>query len=62
MDNPTVAIGAIVLRDEAGVDQLRWEFYEGWVSKYEGPAMNSTANEAAIETIEIVSEEVVLVA
>lgn len=54
--------GAIVLRDEAGVDQLRWEFYEGWVSKYEGPAMNSTANEAAIETIEIVSEEVVLVA
>jgi phage tail-like protein len=54
--------GAIILRDESGADQLRWEFYEGWVSKYEGPAMNSTANEAAIETIEIVSEEVVLVA
>lgn len=53
--------GAIILRDEAGADQLRWEFYEGWVSKYEGPAMNSTANEAAIETIEIVSEQVVLV-
>lgn len=54
-------MGAIVLRDESGADQLRWEFYEGWISKYEGPAMNSTANEAAIETIEIVSEEVVLV-
>lgn len=53
--------GAIILRDEAGTDQLRWEFYEGWVSKYEGPAMNSTANEAAIETIEIVSELVTLV-
>lgn len=53
--------GAIILRDEAGADQLRWEFYEGWVSKYEGPAMNSTANEAAIETIEIVSELVTLV-
>lgn len=53
--------GAIILRDEAGQDQLRWEFFEGWVSKYEGPAMNSTANEAAIETIEIVSEAVILV-
>ena len=52
--------GAIILRDEAGNDQLRWEFFEGWVSKYEGPAMNSTANEAAIETIEIVSEAVML--
>ncbi|WP_224824356.1 phage tail protein [Cognatishimia sp. MH4019] len=54
--------GAIILRDEAGEPQLRWEFFEAWVSKYEGPAMNATANETAIETVELVAENVVLVA
>lgn len=54
--------GAIILLDEARAPQLRWEFSEGWVSKYEGPALKSTANESAIESIEIVVEDVVLVA
>jgi phage tail-like protein len=53
--------GAIILRDEAGEPQLRWEFFEGWISKYEGPALNATANEAAIEAIEIVIEDLQLV-
>ena len=48
--------GAIVLRDEHAKDTLRWEFFEGWISKYEGPALNATANEAAIESIEIAIE------
>ena len=54
--------GAIILLDEARAPQLRWEFSEGWISKYEGPALKSTANEAAIESIEITVEDVVLVA
>lgn len=54
--------GAIILRDEAGEPALRWEFTDGWLSKYEGPALNSTANEAAIEAIEIAVEDVKLVA
>jgi phage tail-like protein len=53
--------GAIILRDEAGEPALRWEFSEGWLSKYEGPALNSTANEAAVEAIEIAVEDVKLV-
>jgi phage tail-like protein len=48
--------GAIVMLDEARNEVLRWEFFEGWVSKYEGPALNATANEAAIESIEIAIE------
>ena len=48
--------GAVILRDEAGNAALRWEFRNGWVSKYEGPALNSTTNEAAIESIEIAHE------
>lgn len=53
--------GAIVLLDESRQPALRWEFSEAWVSKYEGPALNSTANEAAIESIEIAVEDVRLV-
>jgi phage tail-like protein len=53
--------GAIILLDEARKPALRWEFAEGWISKYEGPALNSTANEAAIESIEIAVEDVKLV-
>lgn len=53
--------GAIILLDEKRDPVLRWEFAEGWLSKYEGPALNSTANEAAIEAIEIAVEDVKLV-
>jgi phage tail-like protein len=53
--------GAIILRDEAGEPKLRWEFREGWISKYEGPALKATANEAAMESIEIAVEDVALV-
>jgi|SRR5690606_17243692 len=53
--------GVIILLNEAREPALRWEFSEAWVSKYEGPALNATANEAAIESIEIAVEDVRLV-
>lgn len=52
--------GAVVLLDEAREPRLRWEFFEAWISKYEGPALNATANEAAIEAIELAVEYVQL--
>lgn len=52
--------GSIILLDEARTPVLRWNFVNGWVSKYEGPALNSTTNEAAIESIEIAHEGVEL--
>lgn len=54
--------GAIVVLNEAREPTLRVEFAEAWVSKYEGPALNATANEAAIESIEIAVEDVRMVA
>lgn len=53
--------GAIVLLDEARNPALRWEFYEAWVMKYEGPTLNSTANETAIESLELAVEDLRLV-
>jgi phage tail-like protein len=52
--------GAIILQDEEHNDVLRWNFYEGWICKWEGPAMNATSNDVAIESIEICVERVEL--
>jgi phage tail-like protein len=52
--------GAIVLKDEARNDALRWKFREGWPSKWEGPALNAKTSDVAIETLEIAHEGVEL--
>ncbi|WP_461635596.1 phage tail protein [Glutamicibacter soli] len=52
--------GAIVLLDVSRQPTLRWEFFEAWVSKYEGPALNATTSEAAIESIELAFENLQL--
>ncbi|MGH8612114.1 MAG: phage tail protein [Gammaproteobacteria bacterium] len=50
------ASGAIVLLDEARNEALRWNFREGWPSKWEGPALNGKTSEVAVETLEIAHE------
>jgi len=52
--------GSIVLQDEAHAEALRWNFYEGWPTKWEGPAFNAKNNEVAIETLEIAVEKIEL--
>jgi phage tail-like protein len=49
--------GSIVLCDETGADKVRWNFYEGWPTKWTGPTFNATSNEVAIETLEIAIEK-----
>ena len=48
--------GSIVLLDETGAEKLRWNFREGWPTKWTGPSFNATGNEVAIETLEIAHE------
>lgn len=52
--------GTIQLLDEARKPALKWNFREGWPSKWEGPALNAKNNEVAIETLEIAHEGLVL--
>jgi phage tail-like protein len=52
--------GAIVLLNEGREEALRWNFREGWPSKWEGPAFNAKNNEVAIETLEICHEGLAL--
>ncbi len=48
--------GSIILLDDTGAEKLRWNFREGWPTKWTGPTFNATGNEVAIETLEIVHE------
>jgi phage tail-like protein len=48
--------GSIVLLDDDLTEVLRWNFFQGWIAKWEGPTLNAKGNEVAIETIEIAHE------
>lgn len=50
--------GSIVLMDESGQEKLRWNFTDGWPTKWTGPSFNATGNEVAVEALEIVHEGV----
>jgi len=52
--------GAIVLQDELHKDVLRWEWTDGWITKYEGPTFNAHSNDVTLEHIEIAVEHVEL--
>ena len=48
---------SIVLLDDTGSEVLRWNVREAWPSKWTGPALNSTGNAIAVESLELTHEE-----
>jgi phage tail-like protein len=49
--------GSIVVMDTDGTtEKVRWNFYEGWPTKYDGPDFNAKGTDVAIETFEIAHE------
>lgn len=55
----SVRNGSIVLLDEKGNEQIRWNFRKAWPSKWMGPAFNATTSAIGIESLEIQHEELV---
>lgn len=53
--------GSVILQNETHDNVLTWTWFDGWICKWEGPAMNAANNNVAIETIEICVERVELV-
>jgi len=53
--------GSIVLQDDAGEEKVRWNFIAAWPTKWTGPTFNATANDVAIETLDLAHEGVVRV-
>ena len=48
--------GSIVLLDDTGEEKVRWNFRDGWPTKWTAPTFNATGTEVAIETLEIAHE------
>jgi phage tail-like protein len=45
--------GSIILRDQTGVEKIRWNFLNAWPSKWTGPSLDAATSGVAIETLEI---------
>jgi phage tail-like protein len=48
--------GSIVLLDRQGQEKARWNFFNGWPSRWTGPAFNAEGSDIAIESLEIAHE------
>jgi phage tail-like protein len=48
--------GSIVMFDQSGNENARWDFEAAWPSKITGPDANADNNEVAIEELEITHE------
>lgn len=48
--------GSIILLDETGAEKVRWNFVEGWPTKWTGTNFDAASNEVAIDTLEIAHE------
>jgi phage tail-like protein len=49
--------GSIVLLDDTGAEKIRWNFSNAWPTKWTGPSFNAATTAVAIETLEIMHEE-----
>ena len=50
----------VTLMDEAREPVMRWTAREAWINKIEGPSLNATGNEVAIESMELCHEGLTL--
>ncbi len=48
--------GSVILLDEHGQEKVRWNFFNAWPSKWDGPALNAKGNEVAIESLALTCE------
>jgi phage tail-like protein len=48
--------GSIILLDDSGTEQMRWNFTDAWPIRWSGPSFNATDSNVAVETLEIVHE------
>jgi phage tail-like protein len=50
--------GSVIVLDRQGSEVARWNFVNAWPTKYDIPDFNATANQTAVETLELVHEGV----
>ncbi len=53
-----VRSGSVILLDAEMNEKTRWNFFEAWPCRYEGPSLNAAGNEVAVETLELCVERI----
>ena len=48
--------GSIVLLDDQGQEKVRWNFFDAWPSKWEGPSLDARSSRVAIESLTLTCE------
>ena len=51
--------GSIILQDDLGNESGRWNFFNAWPSKYDGPDFNAKGNDVAIDSLTLSCERMV---
>lgn len=50
--------GSIILFNDVGEEKIRWNFFEAWPTKWEGPQFNAKGSDVAIEKLTLCCERV----
>ena len=50
--------GSVILQDDTGAEAVRWNFFNAWPNKWDGPSLNAKGNEVAIDTLAVSCERV----
>jgi phage tail-like protein len=50
--------GSIIVRDLDGSPKVRWNFFNAWPTKWDGPDFTAKGNDVAIETLELAVERI----
>ena len=56
--NPDRRNGSIILLDDQNREKLRWNFFNAWPSKYDGPDFNAKGTDVAIDSLTVSCERV----
>ena len=50
--------GSIILMNELGAEKVRWNFFNAWPSKWDGPDFNAKGNDVAIDSLTVSCEKI----
>jgi phage tail-like protein len=50
--------GSVVQLDDTGNEKLRWNFFNAWPSKWDGPSFSAKGNDVSIETLTLSCERI----
>jgi len=52
--------GSVIQLDDTGAEKVRWNFFNAWPSKWDGPTFTAKGNDLSINTLTLTCERVEL--